>query len=235
MSERGATPAWVVALGEGTREEWPLLVAGMLLVGMTLLGLGIAGLLPEEGLAGFVGCFLLVYAALMLLQHPRSQLLGDGVRKRLRSSIAQSGQGFYGLLCLGRFIQLEVHDLLEALGEFELGGQLLRSLLQDWLIGFSMESLMNFVQSVIWPVFMFSSHGMFKAGLVLAALWGLYRFGGWLFPAMQREIEAAEEDEDDDTDSGKKRSRKRAKRARTQGAGSSPASPPPTPPPPPPA
>lgn len=196
-------PDWIHALAEGIREEWLWLVAGQALVGLALVSLGLAGWLPAKGLAGFVGCFLLLYATLILFQHRQIDLIGDRLQRRLHAAISSSGVGFYGVACVSRFLQLELHDLLEALAGFEASRQQVMAMARDMLIGFSVQSLMNSIQSFIWPVQVFASYGLLKAVLVLGPLWLLYRFGAWLYPAMHREIEnddALESDEFEDAD-----------------------------------
>lgn len=192
MSTGSRLPDWIQELAEGIREEWLWLVTGQLLVGLALVLMGLVGWLPAKGLAGFVGCFLLVYATLILFQHRQVDLFGDRLQRRLHAAISSSGVGFYGIACVSRFLQLELHDLLEAVAEFEVSRQQVMGMLRDLLIGFSVQSLMNSIQSFIWPVQVFASYGVFKALLVLGPLWLLYRFGAWLYPAMHREIEKDE-------------------------------------------
>ena len=190
LNLRSPPPPWVARLAAGVREEWPWLVGGLLLVGLALVGLGVFGVLPEEGLSGFVGCFLVVYAALVLLQSPHSALFGAGFKRRLQGAIISSGVGFYGVLTLSRFLQLELHDLLDALREFELSEQQVKGVVRDWLIGFSVESFKNSLEAMLWPFKMLSALGMVKAALVFVPLWALYRLGGWVFPELSAQIEA---------------------------------------------
>jgi hypothetical protein len=183
-------PAWVPRLAAGIREEWPYLVGGLLLIGSSLVGLGVLGLLPATGLSGFAGSFLAVYAVLLLLQSPHSGLLGERFKRRVQDAIVSSGVGFYGVVTLSRFLQLELHDVLAALREFELSRAQVQGLLRDWLIGFSMQSLMNSIEAMLWPFKMISAHGMAKAAIVFVPLWALYRLGGWVFPELAAQIEA---------------------------------------------
>ena len=197
MSEQKTTPRWIVQLAAGIREEWPWLVAGQLLVGLGLILPAALGWLPAGGLSGFVGCFLLVYAVLILLQQAPDEWFGQRFSGRLHAAIASSGVGFLGVFCLARFLQLELHDLIEAVGEFEFSRSQLGGIVREWLIGFSLQSLMNSISAMLWPYKMFAELGWMRAGLVLGSLWSLYRFGAWLFPELHRQIEAEEADEDD--------------------------------------
>lgn len=223
MSGNQSTPAWIVRLAEGVREEWPWWVAGQLMIGLVLIGLGVFGVLPEDGLSGFVGCFLLVYAALILLQHPRAARIGAAAQRRLHAAVASSGVGFYGVVCLARFLQLELHDLIEGAADFEATRGQLMSILREWLIGFSMQSLMNSIEAMLWPWKLIAAHGMAQAALVFGPLWAMYRFGAWLYPELHRQIEAESEDADDDGEGADRR----------PVAGEAPLAPPPPPPAPP--
>lgn len=196
--QRSTTPPWAVRMAAGIREEWAWLVGGLLLVGLVLVGLGVFGLLPEKGLSGFVGCFLAVYATLVLLQSPHSALFGAGFKRRLQQAIISSGVGFYGVVSLSRFLQLELHDVLDALREFELSQSQVKGLVRDWLIGFSMQSLMNSIEAMLWPFKMLSALGMLKAAVVFVPLWALYRLGGWVFPELAAQIEAEDDALDED-------------------------------------
>lgn len=196
--QRSAAPPWAARLAAGVREEWAWLVGGLLLVGLALVGLGVTGLLPEKGLSGFVGCFLAVYATLVLLQSPHSAVFGAGLKRRLQQAIISSGVGFYGVVSLSRFLQLELHDVLDALRGFELSRAQVGGMVRDWLIGFSMQSLMNSIEAMLWPFKMLSALGMVKAAVVFVPLWALYRLGGWVFPELAAQIEAEEAALDDD-------------------------------------
>ncbi len=200
MNSGRRRPEWIDHLAEGIREEWVWLVLGQLAVGLLLVLMGVIGWLPAKGLSGYVGCFLLVYAALILFQHREFDLLGDGLQRRLHKAISSSGVGFYGVACLSRFLQLELHDLIDAVAEFEASRQQLTGIVTEFVIGFSVQSLMNSIQSLIWPVSMFASYGLIKAASILGPLWLLYRFGAWLYPALHEQIEKDEALSADDAD-----------------------------------
>lgn len=190
-----AVSPWVSRLAAGIREEWAWLAGGLLLVGLALLSLGLFGLLPVRGLSGFVGSFLALYAVLVLLQGPHSAILGAGLKQRLQRAIVNSGVGFYGVVTLARFLQLELHDVLAALREFELTRSQMQGMLRDWLIGFSIQSLMNSIDAMLWPFKLMNAHGMVTAAIVVAPLWALYRLGGMLFPELHALIEAEADDD----------------------------------------
>jgi hypothetical protein len=190
LSAQHRAPEWIVRLAAGVREEWPWLVAGQALIGLALVAGGVAGWLPAKGLSGFVGCFLLVHALLILLQQPQAEPFGARFQRRLHAAIASSGLGFYGVLCLSRFVQLELHDLMEAAAEFEFSRSQLGGIVRDWLIGFSVQSLMNSIEAMLWPIRMIAARGWVEAALLLSSLWCLYRFGAWLYPELHRQIEA---------------------------------------------
>lgn len=196
MSTRTPVAPWIANLAEGIREEWPWLVAGQLVVGSALLLAELTCWLPAGSSGGFVGGFLAVYAVLLLLQQSPARLLGADLRRRLHAAIASSGVGFYGVFCLTRFMQLELHDLLAAAVEFEFSGSQLGGIVREWLIGFSLQSLKNSIAAMLWPLMIFAEYGWLRAGVVLGSLWSVYRFGGFLFPELHRQIEAERAVED---------------------------------------
>jgi hypothetical protein len=178
----------VVAL---LQRHWARVCAVLIGVGATLVLLALTGWLARDGLAAFVGGFLALYGSLVALQRRPPPWIGAALQSKLRATVVSSGVGFYGVMTLARLLQLELHELITSLGSLELGRGLLRQLLQQWLIGFSVESLRNTIEAFLWPVRLIRQHGMPLAAATVAATWGLYAVGARAFPDLHGAIEAA--------------------------------------------
>jgi hypothetical protein len=101
--------------------------------------------------------------------------------------------GFYGLMTLARFLQLEAHEIVDSLTSLQSLRSLLGSMAFEWFIGFSVESLKNSIEAFMWPVWMMQRQGMILAGVVVLALWSLYVLGARVFPDLHAELESGEE------------------------------------------
>ncbi len=185
-----STPAWIDGLLAGVREEWHLISSALLGIGLLLVLLSIFGAVPAKGVSAFIGCFLLLYGALIVLQRPLFSGLGRTLQQRMHAAVLSNGFGFYGVMTLARFLQLELHDLIEGLAEFDFGGNLVRELFMDWLIGFSQQSLMNSIDAFMWPVKLMTAYGMYSAGIIAGAAWLLYTLGAKVFPEVHRGLDA---------------------------------------------
>ncbi len=189
-----ATPAWAQPLVDAARGQAGAIVVALLAVGAVLVALAQAGILPGEGLAGFIGSFLCLYGALVALEGGAFGGLGPALRARLRRAVASSGVGFYGLMTLARFLQLELVDLVDAVAGFDASRGQVRALLFELATGFSMQSLMNSIDAFMWPVKLMGAYGMPVAGIVVGATWALYAMGARVFPNLHAQIEAEDDD-----------------------------------------
>lgn len=189
-------------LVEGVREEWHWISLGLAGIGLVLVTLSIVGVVPAQSMSGFIGCFLLLYGALIVLQRPFFSGLGRPLQKRMHAAIASSGVGFYGVMTLARFVQLELHDVLAELAGFDPAQLRVSGLVMDWLIGFSVQSLMNSIDAFMWPLKLMSAYGMAGAGIVVAAAWGLYWLGARVFPDVHSAIESETGEREDARSSG---------------------------------
>lgn len=187
--QAGASRSFLAGLIEGVREEWPWISLGLTGVGLVLVALSIVGVVPAKSMSGFIGCFLLLYGTLIVLQRPFFSGLGKTLQKRMHMAIASSGVGFYGVMTLARFFQLELHDVLADLADLDLSQLRLRGLVLDWLIGFSMQSLKNSIDAFMWPLKLMSAYGKAGAAIVVGAAWGLYWLGARVFPDVHAAIE----------------------------------------------
>lgn len=188
--------AGVEGLIEGVREEWHWISLGLAGIGMVLVTLSIVGVVPAKSMSGFIGCFLLLYGTLIVLQRPFFSGLGRPLQRRMHAAIASSGVGFYGVMTLARFLQLELHDVLGELADFELSQLRVRGVVMEWLIGFSVQSLMNSIDAFMWPLRLIQSHGMTGAGIVAGAAWSLYALGARVFPDVHSAIDTKADEAD---------------------------------------
>jgi len=182
-------PALLDGLIEGVREEWHWISLGLAGIGLVLVTLSIIGVVPAKSISGFIGCFLLLYGALIVLSRPFFSSLGRTLQARMHKAIVSSGVGFYGVMTLARFLQLELHDLLADLADFDPAQLQVRGLVMEWLIGFSVQSLMNSIDAFMWPLKLIQAHGLPGAGIVAGAAWGLYALGARVFPDVHSAIE----------------------------------------------
>ncbi len=193
------TAAWLesplaIFIIEGVREEWAWVTIGLMTVGALLVGLATLGWLPPRGLSAFVGSFLLLYATLIVLQRRTFSGISSTLGQRLRAAVISKGVGFYGVMTMARFLQLELHDLIEGLGEFAATRDQVIGIAKDWLIGFSAQSLRNTIDAFLWPVKLMGDYGMFRAGIVAGSAWVLYALGSKVFPDLHAGIEVKKVD-----------------------------------------
>lgn len=193
VAQASASPAIAAA-----RRLWAWLCTALIVVGLVMLALSLPEWLEPKGLAVYIGCFLALYGGMVVLQRLPAGWLGRTLRQRLRAAVVSSGVGFYGVMTLARFLQLEVHDLLGLAVEFELSRSLVSHLIRDWLIGFSMQSLMNSIDAMMWPVMLMREYGMPVAAAVVLSTWSLYALGARTFPEVHAELEADEDELDDE-------------------------------------
>lgn len=185
-----AVPRWAAPLVASTARHWRELVLGLGLAGGALLSLAWLGPLPRTGLAGFLGCYLLLYATLVTLQSGQVDWIGPRLRRRLGKAVISSGVGFYGCMTLARFLQLELHTVVQNLREFEFTRTQFAGMAMEWIKGFSVDSLRNTIESFLWPARLIGTHGIALAGLIAVGAWLLYALGSRAFPALHRALEA---------------------------------------------
>ncbi|HZG41813.1 MAG TPA: hypothetical protein VEY93_02545 [Longimicrobium sp.] len=93
------------------------------------------------------------------------------VRRRTRSMVQQLGGGAYGVVGLATWLYLEAQTLAEDLGKATGVMDFIEQKSFSWLIGFSVDSVLNAVWAGIWPVYWFMDHPV-AIGLVFALVWG---------------------------------------------------------------
>ena len=181
---------WANTLIESVREEWAWVAMGLISVGALLVGLATIGWLPPRGLSAFVGSFLVLYATLIVLQRRAFSGIASTLGQRMRAAVISKGVGFYGVMTMARFLQLELHDLVEGLGEFAATREQVFGMAKDWLIGFSAQSIKNTVHAFLWPMKLVGDYGIFRSGIVAGSAWMLYALGARVFPDLHAGIEA---------------------------------------------
>lgn len=93
------------------------------------------------------------------------------LRTRIGESVEEFGGGFYGTGGLATFLYLEGLELHSRWAAAPGWGEFLRTLSLEWLIGFSVDSLLNGVQALIWPVHWMRELGPGPALAGAALLW----------------------------------------------------------------
>lgn len=94
------------------------------------------------------------------------------VRRRTRSIVQQLGGGAYGVVGLATWLFLEAQTLAEDVGKATGVVDFIEQKSFSWLIGFSVESVMNAVWAGIWPIYWFRDNPV-AIGLVFALVWGV--------------------------------------------------------------
>lgn len=144
--------------------------------------------LLEHPLLPWWCAFVLTYvgaASISLLPAP----LGKAVDSALDRHLSQWGAGVYGLIALSVFLPLELRSLVESLRDFDGGGDWLRGLLRDWLIGFSAESLRNMISAAIWPARAIQEAGVWGFLGFLGACSAVFELGRRLMPEQQARLD----------------------------------------------
>lgn len=167
---------------------------------MTLLLLLVAGLLAA--LAGMLltfqhhellqhgGFFLMTYAVVMAASWLPPSVLSRRVDRLLERWVRNSSGGYYGVMALATFVQLELASLLDSIGGFEFAIPKVREFAIQTVVGFSMDSLMNFVWAMAWPWKLMPEHGFWAAAILVAATWGVFRVGREVLPHTMLEAAA---------------------------------------------
>lgn len=175
-------PDWAAPLAATARTHWHVLCALLIGGGAAIVLASLAGWVEEAGFVAHLGVFVALYGAIVALQHLPPNWGGASLQRSLRGTLVRNGVGFYGVMTLARFLQLELHDLLDDVVTFEPSRAAVMSVLKDWLIGFSADSLRNSIEAFMWPVRLMGAHGKVAAAAGVLAAWSLYTFGSRVFP-----------------------------------------------------
>ncbi|MCG6116593.1 MAG: hypothetical protein MEQ07_00090 [Aquimonas sp.] len=169
--------------------HWLLPALAALAVAVLLLRQLDPAILPlsQHPLVPLWSLFVLTYvgvAAISLMPAP----LGNALDRVLSQRLQQSGAGLYGVLALAIFLRLEANSFAEAWANTNMQN-LLRSLLQEWLVGFSLDSLMNSIQALVWPGTLISKHGWQSAAVFVLACAAVFELGKRLLPEAHGRME----------------------------------------------
>ncbi len=128
------------------------------------------------------GFFLMTYAVLMAASWLPPSVLSRRVDRLLERWVRNSSGGYYGVMALATFAQLELASLLDSIAAFEFAIPQLREFAIHTAIGFSMDAVMNFVWAMAWPGKLLPQHGLWAAAILVAATWGVFRLGREILP-----------------------------------------------------
>ncbi len=93
------------------------------------------------------------------------------VRRRTRSMVQRLGGGAYGVVGLATWLYLEAQTLADDVARATGLMDFVEQKSFSWLIGFSVDSVLNAVWAGIWPVYWFKDQPLVM-GLVFALAWG---------------------------------------------------------------
>jgi hypothetical protein len=164
-------------------------------LGVLLLLLGFALRLSHADLLQRAGFFLCCYVAVVSASWLRHGMISRRIDKFLDRWIKNGASGFYGMMALSIYAQLELEALLRSIAEFDPSGHWLRDALLQAVTGFSMASLKNFISAMVWPATLFGQKGGSGIAplLFLAGCWATYEFGRRVLPQQSLRESARDE------------------------------------------
>ena len=156
----------------------------------------------------FMATFLAVYAAFMIVSVREIPFLSKRVEAFIEEWIREEGKfSFYGLMAATYFVKWEVHLLIRDLRTFQLDTDNVIGAFLQWGLGFSVQSIMNALSTLIWPAHAVTEYALIPAIVLVAICWGLVRLGSrafftpeWMLEAEGGEASGEAEGADDGTD-----------------------------------
>lgn len=171
--------------GRLLRQHRPML-AWLAGTGLALAAVGLP-MRPAWGLPLLqLGLFMAVHAGVIALSLLPPSALGQRADAFLERWVKDPSAGFYGMMALATFVQLEVRMFLREVAEFELGGGLVLQALLRWLLGFSVESFVNMLWAMAWPVRLLSAASPSVVAATVALAWLVHWQVGRRLPAPGR-------------------------------------------------
>lgn len=165
----------------------------LLLILVAGLSAALAGMLfsfEHHELLQHGGFFLMTYAVVMGASWLPPSVLSRRMDRLLDRWVRNSSGGYYGVMALATFAQLELASLLDSIAAFEFAIPQLREFAIQTAIGFSMDSVKNFVWAMAWPWKLMPEHGIWAAAILVALTWGVFRLGRELLPHTMLEAAA---------------------------------------------
>ncbi|HET6603754.1 MAG TPA: hypothetical protein VFG21_05995 [Xanthomonadaceae bacterium] len=154
-----------------------------------LAGVAVAGLLclivgwaADWFVSLAFGLYLLTYCGVVAASWLPPGKLSGRVDDFLDHWIRSVASGFYGLVALSTFVALELGDLYGDLADFSLSRTAFTEFIVPWIIGFSIESMMNMLWSGLWPMRMAGEMGAPSTAVFAALAWGVFWMGSRVFP-----------------------------------------------------
>lgn len=162
--------------------------AGLLLLAIGALFEGSAGVVVR-----LIGPFLCCHAAIVAASWLPAGVLSRRLDTFLDRWVGDIGGGFYGLMALAMFVRLEVDAVYQEVTGFDFSAGAIGGAVLPWVIGFSLDSLLNSIKAAIWLPYLFGQIGLWGTAATVGMAWGLFAFGSRVFPqpAFLRETRAS--------------------------------------------
>lgn len=118
---------------------------------------------------------MLAIMALVVAVRAVWRVLRGGVRRHARNRahqmIVDFGGGSYGTVAMSVFLYLEALALTQDWSRATGVWDFVQNRSVQWLMGFSVDSILNVVWAGMWPVYLLREHGMMVAGIAWGILW----------------------------------------------------------------
>ena len=158
-----------------------LLLAG---VGLALAAAGHAFELEVSKLLQRGGLFLVCYAAVVATSWLPPSVLSRRIDAFLERWVKNGASGFYGMMALATYAHLELGSLAKSIAGLELSLDWVTDVAIQAAIGFSIDSVMNFVWAMAWPATLWGRGNMggIAPTVLIAVSWGVFELGRRYLP-----------------------------------------------------
>lgn len=129
-----------------------------------------------------VGLFLCSHAVIVAASWLPGGVLSARLDQKLDKWVADVGGGYYGLMALAMFLGLELQSLWSDVWDFDFSASAIGSAALPWIIGFSIDSVVNGIKAAVWPALLFVEAGAIGALAVVGLTWAVFAVGSKLFP-----------------------------------------------------
>ena len=159
-----------------------------MLIGLLASGtvIFVVGLLIDARYGDLVertGVFFAVYAVLVAASWLPPSVLSKRIDDALEKWVRGSATGYYGMMAFATFTHLEILSVFDSIAEFDFSMSTLVEAPIKWIIGVSVDSIMNFVWGFAWPGNLFQSRASaIGPALVVAVTWAIFAFGAKVLP-----------------------------------------------------